>query len=120
MLRGLPRWVDHTLLASIVASQLFVLVRIGTAQSTSSRSEQAVKAASSEGWTIDFDHFSTGPVPDDFTPVLSGSGKSALWEIRPEPSARSGQKVLAQTSTEEVNSRFPLLLCSELTARNVE
>jgi hypothetical protein len=90
------------------------------AQSLSSRSEQAVKAASSEGLLIDFDHFSTGPVPNDFTPVLIGSGKPAMWEVRPEPSARSGQKVLAQTSTEEMDLRFPLLLCSELAAKNAE
>jgi hypothetical protein len=43
-----------------------------------------------------------------------------MWEVRPEPSARSGQKVLAQTSTDEADLRFPLLLCSELAAKNVE
>jgi hypothetical protein len=43
-----------------------------------------------------------------------------VWEVRPEPSARSGQKVIAQTSAEEVNPRMPLLLCSELTAKDVE
>jgi hypothetical protein len=90
------------------------------AQPASSRSDQAAEAASPEGLLIDFDHFSTGPVPNDFTPVLVGSGKPATWEVRPEPSARSGQKVLAQTSTEEIDLRFPLLLCSDVRARNVE
>jgi hypothetical protein len=122
MLRGPLRRVGNTLLVSIVVSLFFnlIIVGTGTAQSTYSRSEQAVEAASSEGLKIDFDHFLTGPVPNDFTPVLIGLGIPAMWEVRPEPSARSGQKVLAQTSTEEENFRFPLLLCSKLPARNVE
>jgi len=70
--------------------------------------------------TVDFDHFATGKIPEGFSPVLSGAGKEVTWEVRQEPGARSGTKVLAQTSIDEVNYRFPLLLYDELTAKNVE
>lgn len=117
MLKRLVKWVSMSV--GVMISQLFPLVSTGVAQSTDSRSEQAMKAASSEGLKIDFDHFSTGPAPTDFIQALKGEGKPVLWEIRPEPTARSGQKVLAQTSTEEVDVRSPLLLCSDLATRNV-
>jgi len=69
--------------------------------------------------TIDFDHFETTKVPGGFVPELSGQGTKIDWEIREEPSARSGTKVLAQTSSEDVNSRFPLLLYDKLLAKDV-
>jgi hypothetical protein len=69
--------------------------------------------------TIDFDHFETTKVPGGFVPELSGQGTKIVWEIREEPSARSGTKVLAQTSSEDVNFRFPLLLYDKLLAKDV-
>jgi hypothetical protein len=69
--------------------------------------------------TIDFDHSETTKVPGGFVPELSGQGTKIDWEIREEPSARSGTKVLAQTSSENVNSRFPLLLYDKLLAKDV-
>lgn len=70
--------------------------------------------------TLDFDHFETGPVPNDFLPVLSGQEKAADWEIRPEPTARSSPNILALISTKEGNLQFPRLLYNKFTAKNVE
>jgi hypothetical protein len=69
--------------------------------------------------TIDFDHYETGKIPDSFVPMLSGEGAKIDWEIRSEPSARSGMKVLAQTSAELLPSRFPLLIYDNLSAKDV-
>lgn len=69
--------------------------------------------------TIDFEHFQTGEVPGDFTPFLGGSGKESEWQIKAEPSAVSGTKVLAQTSYDQVDYRFPLLVYNDITAKNV-
>lgn len=69
---------------------------------------------------LDFDHFETGPVPNDFLPVLSGEGKAVNWEIRSEPTARSSPNILALISTEEGNVHFPLLLYNKFTAKNAE
>lgn len=86
------------------------------AQSPSSSSSQPL---SGEPTTIDFEHFETGPAPKDFTPFLGGSGKESTWEIKSEPSALSGTKVLAQTSYDQIPNRFPLLVYNDLTAKNV-
>jgi hypothetical protein len=50
---------------------------------------------------------------------LSGEGAKIDWEIRAEPSARSGTKVLAQTSTELLPARFPLLIYDSLSVKDV-
>jgi hypothetical protein len=58
-------------------------------------------------------------VRQEFTQLLSGRGKPASWEVRPEPSAVSGKNVLAQTSYDEVENRFPLLVYNDVVARDV-
>ncbi len=70
--------------------------------------------------TIDFDHFKIGPITNDFTPILSGLGKAVSWEIRQDPAALSGKNVLAQTSYDQVDYRFPLLVYNNITAKNVQ
>jgi hypothetical protein len=118
MLRGSWKWTGNILFA--LGSYLLPTVGTAAAQSVSSPSPQVVETAPVKGLTIDFDYFPTGPAPDDFLQVLLGLGKPVTWEIRSEPSARSGQKVLAQTSSEEVSFRFPLLVYNKVRPRNVE
>jgi len=121
MLRGsLQKRIAAILLLGLIESISFVVVKTATAQSDHPLSLQDVGTPAAKSVTFDFDHFPTGPVPDDFAPVLSGVGESVVWQIRAEPTARSGQKVLAQTSSEEVNPRFPLLIYKKLTEKNVE
>jgi hypothetical protein len=86
------------------------------AQSESSSSPQFLSA---EPTTIDFEHFETGPAPKDFTPFLGGFGKDSEWQIKSEPSALSGTKVLAQTSYDQVDHRFPMLVYNDVIAKNV-
>lgn len=93
------------------------LPMIVCAQSESSSSSS--QSLSAEPTTIDFEHFETGPVPKDFTPFLGGFGKDSAWQIKSEPSALSGTKVLAQTSYDQVDNRFPMLVYNDVTARNV-
>jgi len=88
------------------------------AQSESSSSPQKTSTAA-EPITIDFEHFETGPVPKDFTPFLEGRGKESAWQIKSEPSALSGTKVLAQTSYDQIDYRFPMLVYNDVAAKNV-
>lgn len=108
------------LFLGLIESLPFVVIKTATAQSEHPLSLQDVSTPAAKSVTFDFDHFPTGSVPDDFVSVLSGVGQSIVWQIRTEPTARSGQKVLAQTSSEEVNPRFPLLIYTKLTEKNVE
>ncbi len=69
---------------------------------------------------IDFDSFELEKVPAGFVPVLSGTGKEGSWTVKTEPSALSGTKVLAQTSIDELDLRFPILLYDELIAKDID
>jgi hypothetical protein len=104
-------------IGSVLALSSLNLPMIVCAQSESSSSSP--QSLSAEPTTIDFEHFETGPVPKDFTPFLGGFGKDSAWQIKSEPSALSGTKVLAQTSYDQVNNRFPMLVYNDVTAKNV-
>jgi len=82
--------------------------------------QQEHNATLSSKIDIDFDSFELDKVPAGFVPVLSGMGKEVSWVVKTEPSAPSGTKVLAQTSIDELDFRFPLLLYDELVAKNVD
>src|ERR671915_670280 len=91
-------YIGSALFLSILNLPTMVL-----AQSESSSSSPQFLSA--EPTTIDFEHFETGPAPKDFTPFLGGFGKDSEWQIKSEPSALSGTKVLAQTSYDQVDHR---------------
>jgi hypothetical protein len=68
-------------------------------------------------------HFDTATVetpPADCTAGVTGGGGSVSWVITADPTAPSGGKVLAQTSTDPTASRFPLCIYGPLTAADVE
>jgi len=70
--------------------------------------------------TIDFDVSEVGKPPPDFLPALTGSGGPVTWVVKEDTSAPSGGKVLAQTSTEQTDYRFPLCVYDKFTAKDVE
>ena len=68
-------------------------------------------------------HFDTTAVetpPTDCSAGLTGGGGPVSWVIKADPTAPSGGKVLAQTSTDATASRFPLCIYEQLTAADVE
>jgi hypothetical protein len=69
---------------------------------------------------IDFDSFELDKVPVGFVPILIGTGKEISWVVKTEPSALSGTKVLAQTSIDDLDFRFPIVLYDELIAKDVD
>lgn len=70
--------------------------------------------------TIDFEKFAAGSAPTGFTSFLTGQGTAGKWEIREDSSAPGGPKVLAQTSTDATDYRFPVLVYDAFTAKDVE
>jgi hypothetical protein len=60
-----------------------------------------------------------GSLPDGFASELTGRGTQGHWEVVEEPSA-SGGRVLAQTSADPTDYRFPLAVYQNLVATNVE
>jgi hypothetical protein len=69
---------------------------------------------------LDFDTVEVGQLPADFSTALTGGGGPITWVVKEEPSAPSGAKVLAQTSTDSTDSRFPLCVYDKVIARDVE
>jgi hypothetical protein len=70
--------------------------------------------------TVDFESFEVGKLPDGFSTALTGSGGPVSWMVKEESSAPSGGKVLAQTSTDQTDYRFPLCVYDPVTAKDVE
>jgi hypothetical protein len=71
-------------------------------------------------FTIDFEKLASGSTPAAFTPHLTGRGSPGSWEIREDSSAPAGSKVLAQTSTDTTDYRFPVLVYDSFIARDPE
>ncbi len=57
-----------------------------------------------------FDHDASGSGPSGFTSTLTGHGAIGHWEVRSDPTAPSPPNVLAQTSQDKTDYRFPLAI----------
>ncbi|MCI0528824.1 MAG: hypothetical protein L0Y56_15405, partial [Nitrospira sp.] len=69
---------------------------------------------------IDFDKSETDKTPADFSTVLTGGGGSVSWVIQEDPTAPGGGKVLAQTSTDNTDYRFPICVYDKFMGKDVE
>jgi hypothetical protein len=69
---------------------------------------------------VHFDTATVGTPPADCAAGLTGGGGPGSWVITADPTAPSGGRVLAQTSTDPTASRFPLCIYEPLTAADVE
>jgi len=69
---------------------------------------------------INFDDSEVDKTPTDFSTALTGGGGPVSWLIKEDPTAPSGKKVLAQTSNDKTDYRFPLCIYDKLTAKDIE
>ena len=69
---------------------------------------------------IDFEGMAVGAPPAGFTLARTGKGGVGKWEVVAAAGAPSGGKVLAQTSNDATNYRFPLAVAEGFTARDVD
>src|SRR3954468_14506438 len=76
--------------------------------------------ASAEGGRIDFETGQVGALPAGVTTALTGSGGLVKWAILEDASAPAGPKVLAQTSTDKTDYRFPLAIFGAPVAADVD
>jgi hypothetical protein len=79
-----------------------------------------VLSARAEEVLVNFDTSPGETPPADCAVALTGGGGPVSWVIKDDPTAPSGGKVLAQTSTDKTNDRFPLCIYDKLTAEDVE
>ena len=69
---------------------------------------------------IDFEAAATGTLPPGVTGALTGSGGPVAWAIVEDPTAPAGPKVLAQTSTDKTDYRFPLAIFEAPVAADID
>jgi hypothetical protein len=68
---------------------------------------------------IDISRMDLGLVPDGFTLWRTGDGEVDDWRVVEDPSA-SDRLVIAQTSKDPTDYRFPLAVCRPISAKNVD
>lgn len=67
-----------------------------------------------------FDNDPTGQPPPKFHSARTGQGSDGKWAVMSDPSAPSKPNVVAQTSTDRTDYRFPLLIADEGSFRDLE
>jgi len=66
------------------------------------------------------DSDSLGQLPQKFHAALTGSGSESKWAVTADASAPSKPNVVAQTSTDKTDYRFPLLISDEGSFRDLD
>lgn len=64
-------------------------------------------------FVYDFDSDTPGQLPAKFHTAKTGGGSSEKWAVTGDPTAPSKPNVVAQTSTDQTDYRFPLLIADE-------
>jgi hypothetical protein len=64
-------------------------------------------------FTYTFDSDTAGQLPANFHSAKTGGGAQEKWEVTADPAAPSKPNVVAQTSTDQTDYRFPLLISDE-------
>jgi hypothetical protein len=67
-----------------------------------------------------FEKDTLGALPAGFTSLLGGQGEPGAWVVEIDDSAASGSRVVAQTNTQVISYRFPLLIENSLKATDVD
>ncbi len=67
-----------------------------------------------------FDSDSNGQLPGKFHAARTGSGSESKWVVLSDPTAPSKPNVVAQTSTDQTDYRFPLLIADEWSFQDLD
>lgn len=89
---------------------------LGSALIAGAASRVAAQAAA----RIDFENDSIGSLPSGVTTALTGGGGPVAWSVVQDGSSTAGPKVLAQTSADKTDYRFPLAIFDQPVAADVE
>ena len=68
---------------------------------------------------IDISRMALGLAPAGFTFWRTGDGEVGDWRVVEDPSA-SDRRVIAETSKDPTDYRFPLAVCRPISAKNVD
>lgn len=68
---------------------------------------------------LDFENMAVGQLPSGMTMALTGGGGPVNWIVVEDKTAPAGTKVLAQTSVDRTDNRFPLAILDAATPANL-
>jgi hypothetical protein len=68
--------------------------------------------AGGRGAVHSFDDGPAGAVPEGFVSARTGPGNDGTWRVHDDPTAPSRPRVLAQTSTDSTEGRFPMAVAT--------
>jgi hypothetical protein len=80
----------------------------------------APQQASGQQLIYNFDGDSVGQMPSKFHSARTGQGSESTWAVMADPGAPSRPNVVAQTSTDKTDYRFPLLIADEGSFRDLD
>jgi hypothetical protein len=81
--------------------------------------ERAARKAAKEV-ADNFEKAEVGKMPPGFTATLTGGGGDVKWVVEDDSSSPAGHKVLAQTSADKTNKRYPVCVYDGLSAKDVD
>ena len=87
--------------------ELIITITLALVAAMTTASAQTGKRA----WNLDQDP--VGKMPSGFTSALTGQGTIGQWSVLKDDSAPSPPNVLAQTSTDPTDYRFPLAIADD-------
>src|SRR5258708_34934281 len=102
--------------ATVAVSALsWVILESREGRYSSYASQPETPAAQSGGvsFTYNFDSDAAGALPAKFHSARTGKGAESKWVVMADPTAPSKPNVVAQTSTDTTDYRFPLLISDE-------
>ena len=76
--------------------------------------------ASGKELTYNFDQDRAGQLPPKFHVALTGGGPQPVWAVQADPGAPSKPNVLAQTSADKTDYRFPLAIADDGSFRDLD
>lgn len=80
----------------------------------------APQPAPGQQWLYNFDKDSPRQMPPKFHSARTGQGSESKWSVMADPTAPSKPNVVAQTSTDKTDYRFPLLIADEGSFRDLD
>ena len=80
----------------------------------------APQQSAGASFTYNFDGDAVGSPPAKFHSARTGKGAESKWVVMADPSAPSKPNVVAQTSTDTTDYRFPLLIADEGSFKDLE
>src|SRR5713226_4875227 len=108
------------LLLSFPILSIFVLRIFFSSVSAAPLEKPSPPQVSGTAISYNFDSETPGAMPAKFHAARTGQGSESKWAVTADPTAPSKPNVVAQTSTEKTDYRFPLLIADEGSFRDLD